>query len=176
MEGWYVAKSKPQKEASLVRFLSQWDVEVFFPQVVHSTRTGRQLQALFPTYLFCHLDPESSVWPVVRWAPGMAYFLAFDGQPTRVPQTLVDYLRQRVGQLSAEGPSRHLAPGDKVTVLSGPFTGLEGIFQRYVPGRQRCRILLEVVGRLTSTELPEWDVQEVGDIPSTRRMVMVPAS
>jgi transcription antitermination factor NusG len=47
-----------------------------------------------------------------------------------------------------------------VVVLSGPFTGLEGVFQRYVPSRERCRILLEAVGKLATVELPEWDLQE----------------
>jgi transcriptional antiterminator RfaH len=174
MEGWYVAKVKPQKETSLMSFLSLWDVEAFFPKVLSPGRNGWVLQPLFPTYLFCQLDPESSIWPVVRWAPGLAYFLNYDGPPASVPQELVDYLRKRVNQRNATGFSSQLVPGDKATVLAGPFAGLEGIFQEHIPSRQRCRILLEVVGRLARVELPEWDVQEVSSTRKAQRLGITP--
>jgi transcriptional antiterminator RfaH len=160
MEDWYVAKAKPQKEGSLKSFLEQWGVEVFYPKVVQPGRNGTQ-QALFPTYLFCFLDPDSRVWPIARWAPGMAYFLNHDGEPTRIPEHIVEYLRNRVVQLNSKGSDRQLKYGDKILVMSGPFAGLEGIFQRYIPSRERCRILLEAVGRLATVELPEWEVKEI---------------
>ena len=162
MEGWYVAKCKPQKETYLMTFLSQRGVGVFFPRIMRPGPTGGTLKGLFPTYMFCYLDPESSIWPVVRWAPGMAYILSCDGEPTRVPETMVDYLQKRVSGWNSEGGSRNLNQGDKVVVLGGPFSGLEGIFQRYVTSKERCRVLLEVVGRLASVELAEWDVKGDG--------------
>ena len=163
MEGWYVAKIKPQKETCLMSFLSQWDVEVFSPKIAQPGRASGVMKSLFPTYLFCYLDPKSSIWPVVRWAPGMAYFLNHDGDPTCVPQSMVEYLQQRVSQWNDQGISRDLHQGDRVAVLNGPFSGLEGIFQRYIPSRERCQILLEAVGRLATIELPEWDVKEVSE-------------
>lgn len=159
MEGWYVAKVKPQKEGSLESFLEQWGVEVFLPKIIQPGRSGC-LKALFPTYLFCRIDPESRVWPVARWAPGMAYFLNHDGEPVRVPERMVEFLKDRVKDWNEQGTSRRLKEGDRVVVLSGPFAGLEGIFERYVPSRERCRILLEAVGKLATVELPEWDVEE----------------
>ena len=161
MEGWYIARIKPQKETVLTSYLSQYGVEVFFPKIVEPSSNGGALKALFPTYLFCFLDPESSIWPSVRWAPGMSYFLSSDGKPARIPHGLVDYLRERVIQWNDASYSSHLAKGDKVMVTGGPFAGLEGIFQRYISGRQRCRILLEVVGSLTNVEIPGWDVKGV---------------
>ena len=63
MEGWYIAKVKPQKEGSLTSFLGQWGIEVFYPKIAmpgqHSVR-----KALFPNYVFCRLDPQSGVWRV----------------------------------------------------------------------------------------------------------------
>ncbi len=161
MEDWFVAKIKPQKEKVLVSFLSQHGVEVFFPKIAEPISDGGSLRALFPTYLFCFLDPQSSIWPRVRWAPGMAYFLSSDGEPTRIPHALVDNLRERVIQWNDPSYSRHLAQGDKIMVTGGPFAGLEGIFQRYISSRQRCRILLEVVGRLTNVDIPGLDVKGV---------------
>ncbi len=161
MEGWYVAKVKPQKESSLISFLTLWGVEVFFPTIIQPSRTGPRMKSLFPTYLFCHLDTESSIWPVVRWAPGMAYFLNQDGESIPVPDCVVEYLQQRASQLNGNGLSRNLKEGDRVVVLNGPFSGLEGVFQRYASSRERCRILLDAVARLGSVELPERDVREI---------------
>ncbi len=161
MEGWYVAKARPQKETSLISFLTQWGVEVFFPTIIQPNRTGPRMKPLFPTYLFCHLDIESSIWPVVRWAPGMAYFLNHDGESIPVPDCVVEYLQQRASQLNGNGLSRNLKEGDRVVVLSGPFSGLEGVFQRYASTRERCRILLDAVARLGNIELPERDVREI---------------
>ena len=161
MEGWYVAKAKPQKETCLIDFLSHWGVEVFFPRIIQSGRTGPRLQALFPTYLFCHLDAESSIWPTVRWAPGMLYFLKQDGKPASVSESVIDYLRQRVDQWNDHGASSHLKQGDRVMVLSGPFSGLEGVFQRHVPSRDRCRILLDHLVQLGTIELPGLDLKGI---------------
>ena len=160
MEGWYIAKTKPQKETSVINFLSQCDIEAFCPTVVSPGHSRAKSQALFPTYLFCHVDPESLIWPKVRWAPGMSYFLSCDGEPAPVPDTLVDYLRLRVAQLNDLGQIRQLSQGDRVLITGGPFTGLEGIFQRYMGAKQRCTIFLEVVGRLINVELSEWEVAE----------------
>ena len=63
-------------------------------------------------------------------------------------------------QLNEPSHSRELVTGDKVLVTGGPFAGLEGIFRRYIPSKQRCSIFLEVVGRLTNVELPEGEVKE----------------
>ena len=161
MEKWYVAKAKPQKENCLVDFLSHQGVEVFFPSIIQCGRTGPRLQALFPTYLFCHLDAESSIWPTVRWAPGMLYFLNQDGKPSTVPESVIDYLRQRVDQLIDQASSSHLKKGDRVLLLNGPFSGLEGVFQRHVPSRDRCRILLDQLAQLGTIEVPGLDLKGI---------------
>jgi len=161
MEGWYIAKVKPQKEGSLTSFLGQWGIEVFYPKIVLPGQSGVR-KALFPNYVFCRLDPESGVWPVARWAPGMSYFLNHDGQPTPLPDMMVQGLKQRVEDWNQPGGKRCLQEGSRVVILSGPFSGLEGIFQRYVPSRERCQILLDAVGRLGTVELPEWEVTESG--------------
>ncbi len=171
MEGWYIAKVKPQKEGSLTNFLQLWGIEVFYPKISQSGRNGAK-KALFPTYVFCRLDPESGVWPVARWAPGMAYFLSHDGKPTQVPESIVQYLMERVDDWDQQGGQRNLSVGDKIVVLSGPFSGLEGVFQRYVPSRERCQILLEAVGALGTLELPEWEIKQAQSEETYQRMAV----
>ena len=54
-----------------------------------------------------------------------------------------------------------------MVITGGPFAGLEGIFQRYMGAKQRCMILLDVVGRLNNVDLSEWEVAEVAEAAST---------
>ena len=159
MEGWYVAKVKPNQETGLISFLSQKEVEVFYPKIMEPSRKGPALKPLVPTYMFCHLDPESSTWPMIRWSHGISYFLSCDGEPVCVPQPMIEYLQLQVTQSTDRRFSKELKSGDAVSVLGGPFFGLEGVFDKYIPGRQRCQILLEVVGRLTRVEISELDIR-----------------
>ena len=161
MRSWYVAKIKVQNEMTLQTFLSIYGVSVFSPKIVYLGQNGGTPKPLFPTYMFCDVDPESSVWPIVRWAPGMMYFLPRDGEPAQIPQALIDYLRQRTTQWNDSSNLSHLRQGDKVVVTGGPLVSLEGVFQSYIPSKDRCRILLDVVGRLTRVELPGWEVEGI---------------
>jgi len=165
MEGWYVAKAKPQKETYLLEFLSHCGVEVFYPKILQPGKQRGKIQPLFPTYLFCHLDPESSIWPVARWAPGMSYFLNHDGEATCVPDQVVEYLEERVSQWNKNGPVKDLQQGDRVVVLSGAFSGLEGVFQRYAAGRDRCRILLDAMAHWGPVDMLEQDVMRSDPSP-----------
>ena len=65
---WYVAKSKPQKEAWLTTSLSSLGVEVFYPRMISNRRGKRTLDALFPTYVFCKFDINSPAF----WHAGVA--------------------------------------------------------------------------------------------------------
>ena len=161
MEGWYVAKFKVQKEDALFGYLSQSNVQVFSPKIISPGHNAGKPEALFPTYLFCFVDPESRTWQIVRWAPGISYFLSYDGEPAMVPEEMVQYLRNRVTQCNDPSYSSYLSSGDRVIVTEGPFAGLEAVFQRYTPSKERCRILLEAVGRQTSVELPAWELTEL---------------
>ena len=159
MTNWYVAKSKPQKESWLVTNLTSLGVEVFYPRIVSKRRGKRIEEPLFPTYVFCRFEVNAPKWPIIRWSPGLNYFLGTDGRPSPVPEELIDYIRERVAWWNSEGfDQKTFQPGQRVMVKHGPFAGLEGIFQRHVSSRQRCYVLLQVVGGLSPVEIAEADL------------------
>ena len=43
--------------------------------------------------------------------------------------------------------------GRKVRVMSGPLEGMEGVFQGYLRGRERARVLMEFLRRRSVVEL-----------------------
>lgn len=159
---WYVAKSKPQKEAWLTTSLTSLGVEVFYPQIISNRRGKRILEALFPTYIFCKFEVETPKWPAIHWSPGLSYFLGTDGHPTAIPEEIVDYIKDRVTWWNSEGSSpKKISTGQQVQVSHGPFAGLEGVFERHVGSRHRCRVLLQIVGRLSPVELEDSNISVV---------------
>ncbi len=100
---WYVAKSKPQKEAWLTTSLTSLGVEVFYPRIISNRRGKRTLEPLFPTYVFCKFEVETPEWPAIRWSPGLSYFLGTDGHPTAIPDEIVDYIKDRISWWNNEG-------------------------------------------------------------------------
>jgi transcriptional antiterminator RfaH len=159
MHQWYLAKSKPQKEQYLATSLARYDVETFIPRIVSPNARDGRMELLFPSYVFCHIDPESDMWPAIRWASGLAYFLTEGDQTAVVSNSLISYIDERVAQWNQGAFRRRFEAGEKVTVRTGPFANLEGIFHGYVPARQRCQILLEIMNRSTIVEIPEWHLR-----------------
>jgi len=155
MEAWYVAKTKARKEWLVEAYLKEkLGVEVFLPIIRHPAGKKAGWEPLFPTYLFCFIDPQSADWPAIRWAHGVSYFLGAGPELVPVSDELIAHLKQRVPWWNEGGYAPRFASGEQVVVSSGPFSGLEAIFQRYVPARQRCQVLIEVLGQLAKVEVP----------------------
>ena len=69
MQAWYVAKTKARKEWLVETYLTEkLGVEVFLPIIRHPVGRKTGWEPLFPTYLFCFVDPQSADWPAIRWA------------------------------------------------------------------------------------------------------------
>jgi transcriptional antiterminator RfaH len=155
MQGWYVAKTKPGREKGVELYIAEkWGIEVFLPVIRRPSGGKPGMEPLFPTYLFCFIDGGSNVWPDIRWVPGLCYFLGAGQELVPVSEGLIAHLRQRVSWWNEGGFEPRFACGERVIVTSGPFAGLEGIFKKYVPARQRCQVLLKIVGRQSQVELP----------------------
>ncbi|RLC60060.1 MAG: hypothetical protein DRI01_10655 [Chloroflexi bacterium] len=154
MKAWYVAKTKARKERLVETYLTErLGVEVFLPVIRHPAGGKAGWEPLFPTYLFCFVAPQSADWPAIRWARGLSYFLGASQELVPVSNELIAHLKQRVSWWNEGGYVPNFTSGEPVVVSSGPFSGLEAIFQRYVPARQRCQVLLQVLGRLAKVEV-----------------------
>jgi transcriptional antiterminator RfaH len=157
MQGWCVAKTKPGREKSVEYYITErFDLEVFLPVIRRPSPSVKKagMEPLFPTYLFCLVDGRSDVWPDIRWTPGLCYFLGAGQELVPVTDGLVTQLKQKVAWWNDGGFQPHFDRGERVIVTGGPLSGLEGIFTRYLPARQRCQVLLEVLGRQSTVELP----------------------
>jgi transcription antitermination factor NusG len=156
---WYVLRSKPNKEMPLWRELTARGFECFCPQlhVRPVNPRSRKFRAYFPGYLFLQTDMEQVGTSTFQWMPFSSGFIAFDGIPATVPDTLIQAIRRHVDQIDAAGsnPLAGIQPGEVVKIQGGLFDGYEAIFDVRLPGSERVRVLVKLLqARQLSLELP----------------------
>ena len=159
---WYVLMAKPRQETRVAESLAARGLDVFLPTYCHrDPRSGRwRTRPFFPRYLFARFDWERTGWASVQWTTGLSQVVNFDGRPAWLDDDLVNLWRQRLEVLDGDDFVR-LKRGDRVRVLSGPFRDYEAVFDRQLNGAGRVAILLDILGRQTSVQLPVMDVSLV---------------
>lgn len=152
MYAWYVVYTKPRKEALAQTNLQRQDFETYLPwfkRVTAQRGTWKEIvEPLFPRYLFLRTDPTKQTVAPIRSTLGVSTLVTFGHQLMPVPDRMIDALRQR------EDPSTgiHCAPqhefkkGETVTITSGPFEGLQGVFDT-CSGEARVAVLLDILGK-----------------------------
>lgn len=109
---------------------------------------------MFPGYLFVGLDPNRSVWPLLRGAQGVSQIVGFGAAgPAIMPPGIVAGLWARCDE---NGVLRHapedFAVGDKIRIISGPFAEFVTRIDRIDPER-RLTVLLDLLGGPTKVVL-----------------------
>ena len=131
-------------------------VEVFNPQLrlLRSTRRGRRwsTESLFPNYLFARFVLEPML-EKVNYTPAVKFVLRFGDQVPRIPDAVIEDLRQGLAEMSSQILTDAPAEGEEVEIATGAFEGTMARVARVLPGKQRVRILLDVMGRSVPAEL-----------------------
>ena len=161
---WYVIRSKPRRERFVYEQLNGQGLEVFYPSVrVHpvNPRSAKE-RAYFPSYLFARLDLAAVGVNKLRWLPAAVGLLEFGGEPSVVPDLLIEQLKLRVASIKSVGGLTfdNLQPGDVVKITSGPFSGYEAIFDLRLKGSERVRVLLEMLRRQVSVEIDAGSIRK----------------
>ena len=156
---WYIAKVKRYQAGFAERQLKQGALEVYNPRIVVLKSGRRKWEDLFPGYLFCKVDTSSSdQWTGLMWTPGVRYFLPPAASPVPLSEEAVGEVRQRVERWNGGGYIWVFKKGDHLRIKSGPLKGLDAIFEKYIPGRERCEVFLLWLGRGLTTTLDPADL------------------
>jgi transcriptional antiterminator RfaH len=157
---WYLVHTKPSREAVAQNNLERQGFEVYYPRLRRRERWCKQpterVTALFPRYLFLHLDEGCQSLRPVHSTIGVTSVVRFGFQYTVVPEAVIRELQTRAdpdtGLHQLTGAPR-LARGANVRVCAGAFDGFEGIFER-MSGADRVVVLLSLLGGDTAVQLP----------------------
>jgi transcriptional antiterminator RfaH len=146
---WYLLHTKPQRERWVAGQLSAIAADVFLPLLkAKAPRWGRMTESigpLFPGYVFARFDLQARYFEV-KYLSGVRGLVSAGNEALAVPSLIVEEIRRRAVDCVVEITPKPLAPGEPVSVVEGPFRGLEAVFERYLSGAERAAILLNTVG------------------------------
>ena len=155
---WYVMQCKPNKERILTKQLESCHINFYFPQikVCPVNPRCRKILPYFPGYLFIQEQVEKNNWFFYNHIPGAIGLISIGGEIASVPENFIETLRIKIEQINGSNAKifDKLKSGDLVNIDSGPFAGYEAIFDSYVSGTERVRVLLTMLQkRLLPIEL-----------------------
>ena len=159
MRRWYLIQTKPSGESVAQTNLERQGYTVYYPRLARLMRwRGRwrdRVVALFPRYLFLHLNEGSQSLGPVRSTLGVNDIVRFGAMPAMVPDQVIAGLRLRAEpDTGLHRLNRSMfEPGTIVRVTSGPFEGVEGIFERE-GGCERVVVLLKLLCQNAPVRIP----------------------
>lgn len=163
MHAWYLVYTKAQQERVALENLERQGYETYLPRIrVRRRRQGRYVklvEPMFPRYLFMHLNDETDNWGPIRSTIGVSNMVRFGALPARVPDELVQALRERedeegLQQIELPEPS----PGDRVRIVEGVMAGYEAIFEAR-SGKERVSLLLEIANVSARVQVSSHDIE-----------------
>jgi len=154
---WYCIRTHLKHEHIAAAHLQRiCDVEAFNPQlrILRSTRRGRRwsTESLFPNYVFARFHLEAML-EKVRYTPAVKFVVRFGDQVPAIPDLVIEDLRQELEAMNSEVLTDTPLAGEEVEIAAGAFVGTKALVASVLPGKERVRILLDVMGRAVPVEL-----------------------
>ena len=145
---WYVVATKTREEEKARINLERQGYVVFLPKLSLKKRRKGHWQvvteSLFPGYLFVALELGEDDPAPIRSTVGCIGLVRFAHAYTPVPGELIESLQAIESEANdVEAPFK---PGDKVRFVSGPFAGIEAVFDM-ARGGERAQVLLQLLGK-----------------------------
>lgn len=165
MSDWYLLVTKPHKDAHAEEQLNNQGYTTYRPLVNHKKKVRGKIKAvegsLFPRYIFIKLEKGIDDWSSIRSTRGVLNLVRFGANFAKVPEALIQALQDNedTNKKLAEGLDR-FKEGDRVIIETGPFVGLDGVFDKY-HGDERVIVLLNVLQQAVKLEMPLLDIDKV---------------
>jgi transcription termination/antitermination protein NusG len=162
---WYAVRTRSNHEAVAAGRIAAKGLQAYLPElVVPSRRRDRKrtvTRPLFPGYFFVHLIFSSPNRIDVLRAPGVLAILGSSGGPVPVPEWQVRSIRIALASREPVQVMLGLVPGNRVRIVAGPFTGMEGVIVTAPDGEHTMVIAVELLNRSLSVKLSSYDVEIV---------------
>ncbi len=162
---WYVIHAQTRKEVEVKTAFQRQGLEIFLPLVtVPSRRRDRKVMLqvpLFPGYLFINAQLEPDVFHQIIKA-NYVFRLLGHGRPASIPVAEVEAVQAIVSGDRPYYPWHFLEKGNKVRVIDGPLTGVEGIILQKCRQKRRLVVGMELFRRSVAVELDGEAVECIG--------------
>ncbi|EFR31466.1 transcription termination/antitermination protein NusG [Eremococcus coleocola] len=123
-------------------------------EVKDGERTSK-VEKTFPGYVLVEMIMSDDAWFVVRNTPGVTGFVGSHGAGSKPAPLLEEEVEAILGDRPMKPAPVELdvAVGDYVDIVDGPFANFSGQIEEISQETQRLKVVLEMMGRETVTEL-----------------------
>ena len=139
---WHVMYTRPKFEKKINHKLEQKGIQSYLPLQVElrqwHDRKKKVIVPVFPGYVFVKID-AMDMYDIYN-IPGFVRFISTGNSPDIIPDDRMQLI-QRVLSTDFEKVQHFFAPNEKVRVVEGPFSGLEGTL---VGERQANRLAVKI--------------------------------
>jgi len=160
---WFVAQLKPGGFTLAKRNLERQGFETFMPMrertVRHARQNKRVQHPIFGGYLFVRFNPDTTPWRAINGTQGVSRLITISSNmPQKAPNALMSALISRCDPNDLIIAPERLEPGDRVTLLEGPFKDIVATVES-CSNETRVRILIDLLGRGTYLECARENVE-----------------
>ncbi len=118
---------------------------------------------MFPGYILVEMVMSDEAWYIVRNTPGVTGFIGFFGKgakPTPLLPQEIDRVLANMGMSRIDAESE-MKKGDKVSIIDGPFKGMEGVIDSVDLENKRLNVLIDLFGQETPVEVELFQVSKL---------------
>jgi transcription antitermination factor NusG len=161
---WFAVFTTSCHEKRVAEYFGQREIDSFLP-LYRSTRRWKNRRTvhlelpLFPSYIFARVDRRERVR--ILEVPGVLGIVGNRREAAEISETYIESLREGL-RLHKIEPHPYLVVGDRVRIINGPMTGLEGVLVRK---KNDCRVVLtlELIMRSVAVEIDAADLELLRD-------------
>lgn len=113
-----------------------------------------KVKKLFPGYVLIEMIMSDEAWYVVRNTPGVTGFIGSSGKgakPIPLLPSEIDRILSQMGMSRLE-LGNEINAGDKVKIVSGPFTSMYGRIESIDLEQQKLKVIVDLFGQDTIVE------------------------
>ena len=118
---------------------------------------------MFPGYILVEMIMTDEAWYIVRNTPGVTGFIGSSGKgakPTPLKQQEIDKILANMGMTRMD-VDKELTVGTKVTIVDGPFKGMDGTISTLDIENSRLTVLVDLFGQETPVEVELFQVSTI---------------
>jgi transcription termination/antitermination protein NusG len=160
LNAWYAVWTRSHCERLVAQQLAGKGFEAFLPEVRVRSRRVKVAQRIpmpmFPGYLFVRDALDKTRYIEMLNVRGIVRVLE-DGwtRLTPIPAAEIEALQRVIDANVDVDPYPHLQHGDRVRVVEGPLSGVEGIFIQDKYNKGRLVLSVDLLGRSISVEVDD---------------------
>ena len=118
---------------------------------------------MFPGYILVEMIMRDEAWYIVRNTPGVTGFIGSSGKgakPTPLKPQEIDKILANMGMTRMD-VDKELTVGTKVTIVDGPFKGMDGTISTLDLENSRLTVLVDLFGQETPVEVELFQVATI---------------